>query len=381
MKRMTDLWTRLEGAPLTAGFELKRLLGDDGKRVYYLTNRSGPEGETTVIAAMPGHSEQAEEQLRRWKLASPLSHPNLIRVFEAGWSEADGVPLAYARMECPDDDLATLLRERCLTLVEADEVLRAAVVALSYLHEQYLVHGAVEPGNILAVGETIKLSIHDVSSPQGDKTLRQDIRDLGFTLYQLLTQHDDKQLSELHSVAEPFASIIDGAVRKGWSLARIAAVLEQPELRQEEAPPETPEDANVPLLRREEFRRWGLIVFLAGVALLLVILVSRHSSGPPKAVQAPPPAVTAQAAPVVEARTWRVVANTYGHRRDAERRARAIERRWPQFHAQVFPPSGNARTYMVMLGDHLTKDEALRLEKDARAAGIGRSVTAREATP
>ncbi|MCC6393595.1 MAG: hypothetical protein IT167_23560, partial [Bryobacterales bacterium] len=210
---MTDLWTRLEGAPLTAGFELKRLLGDDGKRVYYLTNRNGPEGETAVIAAVPQHSEQAEEQLRRWKLASPLSHPNLIRVFEAGWSEADGVPLAYARMECPDDDLAMLLGERCLTLVEADEVLRAVVVALSYLHEQYLAHGAVEPGNILAVGETIKLSIHDVSSPHGDKTLQQDIRNLGFTLYQLLTQHNDRQLSELHSVAEPFASIIDGAMR------------------------------------------------------------------------------------------------------------------------------------------------------------------------
>ncbi|MCZ2149793.1 MAG: hypothetical protein LC126_18690 [Bryobacterales bacterium] len=377
---MTDLWTRLEGAPLTAGFELKRLLGDDGKRVYYLTNRSGPEGETAVIAAVPQHSEQAEEQLRRWKLASPLSHPNLIRVFEAGWSEADGVPLAYARMECPDDDLATLLSERCLTLVEADEVLRAAVVALSYLHEQYLAHGAVEPGNILAVGETIKLSIHDVSSPHGDKTLQQDIRNLGFTLYQLLTQHNDRQLSELHSVAEPFASIIDGAMRKGWSLARIAAVLEQPELREEEPAPESMGDAGVPLLQREEFRRWGMVGLPAGVALLLVILASRHSSAPSKTAQPAPP-VAAQAAPVVEARTWNVVANTYGHRKDAERRARAIERRWPQFHARVFPPSGNARTYMVVLGDHLTKQEALRLEKDARAAGIGGSVTAREPAP
>ncbi|MCC6395048.1 MAG: hypothetical protein IT167_30940, partial [Bryobacterales bacterium] len=210
---------------------------------------------------------------------------------------------------------------------------------------------------------------------------QQDIRNLGFTLYQLLTQHNDRQLSELHSVAEPFASIIDGAMRKGWSLARIAAVLEHPELREEEAP-ETPEDANVPLLQREEFRRWGMVGLLAGVALLLVILVSRHSSTPSKTAQpAPPPPVTAQAAPVVEARTWNVVANTYGHRKDAERRARAIERRWPQFHARIFPPAGNARTFMVMLGDHLTKQEALRLEKDARAAGIGRSVTARELAP
>ncbi|MBV6434234.1 MAG: hypothetical protein IANPNBLG_04479 [Bryobacteraceae bacterium] len=379
MERMTDLWTRLEGAPLAAGFELRRYLGDDGQRVYYLTDRDGPGGETTVIAAVPQHSEQAEEQLRRWKLASPLSHPNLIRVFEAGWSEADGVPLAYARMECPDDDLGTLTGERCLTLVEADEVLRAAVVALSYLHEQYLVHGAVEPGNILAVGETIKLSIHDVSSPHGTRTLQQDIRDLGFTLYQLLTQHTDRQLSELHSVAEPFASIIDGSVRKGWPLARIAAVLEHPELREEVL--ETPEDTNIPTQRKEQARRWGMTLLPAAVAMLLFILAIRYSGRPAKTAQpVPAPPATARPAPVKEARTWSVIAGTYGHRADAERRARAIARRWPQFHAQVVP-SDKPRAYIVMLGNQLTEQEAMRLRKSARAAGIGGSVGVRETTP
>jgi hypothetical protein len=90
-----------------------------------------------------------------------------------------------------------------------------------------------------------------------------------------------------------------------------------------------------------------------------------------RAAQLPPPAVRQPAAPV-EAGGWAVVAAIYRDFESAERRAQAIQQRWGQFHATVFPAKGQGRKYMVVLGSGLSKEDADRLRRQATSAGLPR---------
>jgi hypothetical protein len=70
---------------------------------------------------------------------------------------------------------------------------------------------------------------------------------------------------------------------------------------------------------------------------------------------------------------WRVVAYTYSTHRDAEKRARTINARHPAFHAEVFAPRGKDRSpYLVALGGRMTREEAARLQKQAKSKGLPR---------
>jgi cell division protein FtsN len=90
-----------------------------------------------------------------------------------------------------------------------------------------------------------------------------------------------------------------------------------------------------------------------------------------QSVPAPPPSANRQAAPV-DTGGWAVVAAIYRDFESAERRAQAIQKRWGQFNATVFPAKGHGRKYMVVLGSGLSKEEADRLRRQATSAGLPR---------
>jgi serine/threonine protein kinase len=158
-----------------------------------------------------------------------IDHPNLVRMFDAGRTEAEGSDLIYAVCEYPDDVLSTVLRDRPLGSSEAREVLNATLSALSFLHENGLVNGAVDPSHIMAFGDRVKLPSDSIrragqavpafepgpyDAPEvaagSPATPGSDMWSLGITLHEILTQQPPKLASdtEFLYMAEPFATIL-----------------------------------------------------------------------------------------------------------------------------------------------------------------------------
>lgn len=69
---------------------------------------------------------------------------------------------------------------------------------------------------------------------------------------------------------------------------------------------------------------------------------------------------------------WRVVASTYAHREDAERRVKAINAKHGNLHASIFSPSGSGSLFLVTLGDWMNREEAAQIRRKAVAAGMPR---------
>ncbi len=69
---------------------------------------------------------------------------------------------------------------------------------------------------------------------------------------------------------------------------------------------------------------------------------------------------------------WRVVLYTYNHTEDAQRKAHAINSKHPDLAADVFSPNGHGAPYLVTVGGHMSRDEALRLRQRALRMGMPR---------
>jgi hypothetical protein len=69
---------------------------------------------------------------------------------------------------------------------------------------------------------------------------------------------------------------------------------------------------------------------------------------------------------------WRVIAYTYTSRAAAEKKARAINGKWPDLLTEVFVPGGANGLYLVALGGRMTREEALNLQRRAQGKGIPR---------
>ncbi|HLJ77047.1 MAG TPA: hypothetical protein VKT75_06525 [Acidobacteriaceae bacterium] len=72
---------------------------------------------------------------------------------------------------------------------------------------------------------------------------------------------------------------------------------------------------------------------------------------------------------------WRVIAWTYDREADAQHKADALARKFPQLRPAVFALKGRA-PYLVSLGGVMTKDQALALRKEAVRLGLPRDTYA-----
>jgi hypothetical protein len=93
-------------------------------------------------------------------------------------------------------------------------------------------------------------------------------------------------------------------------------------------------------------------------------------------VEAPKPVQNADRRAAPDA-IWRVVVFEYSHRAAAEHKARSLNQKRPELHAEVFTPRGNRAPYLVALGGFMTLAEAERMKKQARAAGMPRDTFVR----
>ena len=251
--KMTEGWRQWEGEIVDGHFPLRRFLGGSDHSAVFLTE-FGPLSEKAALKFVEANSATAPQLLFRWERAAKLSHPHFLRLNQWGRCQLGGASLLYLVTEFAEDNLSHILPARPLSPTETEYMLRSVLEVLAHLHGQGLVHGRVKPANIMAVGETLKLTCDGVSA-FGDKSLAGfptiydppelptaglsppgDVWSLGITLVEALTQRPsvgegirqvDPSLPD--SVPAPFLEIARQCLRldpqRRWTVPDIAARL------------------------------------------------------------------------------------------------------------------------------------------------------------
>lgn len=477
-----DLWTEFEGHTIDSAFSLKKLLQTEGRSAFFSTLNE--KGESVLIRIVECHFDE-DEILARWRGVQVLNHPNFLRIDRYGQFliEADEITAVYVVFERVDANLGQVLEKGRLSAADAAQIGLSITSALQLLHDSGFVHEHLEPGNIFAVGESVKLRSDCVrETPEGVRGFearRRDVHDLAVVLEQVLTGMVRGFPTTGHSrLPAPFEEIVCKGMSGEWGLAEIAAALEPhrstkpvaaprppavPELAPQavraaaqaapivtvvsahtkpipaEAPAgahdvsgkpfvhepvpgharlgRPPETASTfgderPLRWRASFLidewrdrlagsrpRW-----IAAVAMLLVIvlcgwafthhLLKAHAA---VAAQAASTTRTAHSAPAARsARTafaarparpqaasfsqapvaapshgeqWRVIAFTYRHQEQAQKKAASLGQKLPGLRPEAFSPNGRG-PWLVTIGGPLQRDAAYALAQRARSLGL-----------
>ena len=250
---MSEQQHRWSGQSVAGRYVLGSCLGGTEHGTVFATEIVHARAQKVAIKLIPAAGPDAEQQLARWKRASALSHTNLLKIVDYGKCELDGVAYLFVVSEFADEDLGDILPERALNAEETRGMIEPVIEALAYLHQQGWLHTRVHPGNILAMGDQIKLS-SDSLSPKDEKpgkmaksegfvapewgtvaaTEAQDIWSLGASIVAALTQKppvigEDGSLELAADIPEPLAGIAREALKdeaeKRISIAGIRAKL------------------------------------------------------------------------------------------------------------------------------------------------------------
>jgi hypothetical protein len=368
----------------------------------------------------------SEDLMERWRAAPGLAHPNLLKAYATGSSVVYTVPVVYLVTERPTDSLESVLKGRVLRTDEMEEVLWPVLSALKYLHNAGYAHLQLTAGNILAVGEQLKLSIDSAAPARDERALAEDMRALGVLIVRALTQKlpDPAVVKGIpHRFAEVVRGCLDPDPDTRWSAEQAEAALASrdavsPESdipRAEPVPEPRPVQAEAnpwastrpglpePAPHRPEttqnpgLPKW-VYAGVAGMVLIVILLaLGRHRSPEPTvaaaAIPAPrhePATVSPFSRPEVKPQAvaemkrdaphagerkkngWSVIVATYNSREAAEKRMHSLAARWPAFHVSIFNPQSEKAHYLVTLGQNLGEDEAEVVRRRAVAAGLPR---------
>ena len=225
-----QLWTEYEGRKIAGTYTLGKLLRSEGRNGFFAT--ADTTGNAAVIRLTEAHYDE-DELLKRWRQVADMHEANLIGIERFGQTDFDGVAITYALMEANDANLGDVLRERPLTLAETTQVARAVHAALSALHASGLVHEHIEPSNVLAVGETVKLRsdcvrecIADIefNTPEGCAELRRrDVHNFGMLLLECLTL--EKRYNPGLNLPDVFRRMIPHMLDGTWTLEQVGQLL------------------------------------------------------------------------------------------------------------------------------------------------------------
>jgi serine/threonine protein kinase len=294
-------------------FPLLQWLGGSQATGVFLSEWS-EHSQKAVIKLIPEDDQDAAARAAAWETAARLSHPNLMKVYTHGRCEIEGVPCIYVVTEYADEVLAEILRERPLSPDETRDMLGPALAALTYLHAKGLVHGRLNPSNIMAVGDNLKLTTYGVcpvgaavisrptrtvcDAPETENGLivpASDIWSLGATLVEVLTKYPpdwnrakaaDPTVPQ--SMPEPFASFARRCLRsdpaRRITISEITARLEPAKL--------SPDPVAKPAKTPPAKRRISLWFALTAVLLTAVgiWLSHREPNAPSQQAQTAPTA-------------------------------------------------------------------------------------------
>lgn len=309
---MTGGYKQWAGKVVDGQFALKKFLGESDHSAVFLTERSGKDPQKVVIKIVPAFGEEAGGQLFRWRLAAKVPHPHLVRLFETGRATVGDTSVVYAVMEYADEDLAQILPQRALTPAEARQTFQPILQALAYIHSKGFVHGSLKPSNVMAVGETVKISsdslrtvgesernpgvvparnLYDAPETDGGTiSTAADVWSLGMTLVEALTQRlpdwdrtQSREPAVPHSIASSFRDVALNSLRldplQRWKLPQIAARL-------------VSASAPIELATAEKKRlpKWLYLVPIAAAILVIALLAGPKLRNSPVPVQSQPQA-------------------------------------------------------------------------------------------
>jgi eukaryotic-like serine/threonine-protein kinase len=216
---MVDLRALGEGMSLGGVYTLERCLQDDRTGTFFAVLRR--DGERLLAKLVPEQDPDAERQFATWQRTRHLRHPHLLHLIDVDSCELAGDSYVYGIFEYPDDVLNGAIEQGPLSEPETREVMESALGALRYLHGQGLVHGAVDPEHIVAVGDNIKLSTDGLRESEDLEGCLEDVRQLGELV---------RRLRAPEPLNEPLATIVRHATaadpRHRWTLAEIARVID-----------------------------------------------------------------------------------------------------------------------------------------------------------
>jgi TonB family protein len=208
MSSPTEFWKNWEGRVADEKFPLRKFLGGSDHSAVFLTERTGEGSQRAAIKLIPADNLDESVQLSSWATAAKLSHPHLIALFECGSCTLGGTRLLYVVMEYAEENLAEILPLRALAPAEVSEMLHPTAEALDYLHRSGLAHGRIQPSNIMAVDDQLKISADGIGKtgerPTGrapspydapevsttEASPAADMWSLGITLLAVLTQNE-----------------------------------------------------------------------------------------------------------------------------------------------------------------------------------------------
>jgi TonB family protein len=166
---MTDAWKQWEGEVVDNRYRLRQFLGGSDHSAVFLAEFDQPPRKA-ALKFVEANSATAQLQLSRWERAAKLSHQHLIRLIQGGRCQLGRASMLYVATELAEDNLGQILPNRPLTQAETEYMLRSVLEVLAYLHAQGLVHSRLKPGNIMAVGDIMKVSSDGICAV-GDKRL------------------------------------------------------------------------------------------------------------------------------------------------------------------------------------------------------------------
>jgi TonB family protein len=266
-KDMSESWKQWQGRTVDEKFPLQTYLGGSDQSAVFLTVVQEGAGQTAggdrkaaiKLISVDAANANAEAQNSRWQEIRGLNHPALIRIFDSGTCEFDGVRLLYIVMEYAEENLSQVLPERALTAEETRATLPSVLDALQFVHGKGFVHGHIKPRNILAIGNQVKLSsdtlsrtgegidesrggaVASISDPPEVATIglstASDVWQLGMTLIEVLTQRlpvwdrNGRTAPAIpQSIPEPFREIARNCLQpdagKRWTIGQIREKLE-----------------------------------------------------------------------------------------------------------------------------------------------------------
>jgi serine/threonine-protein kinase len=152
-----------------AGYRLLERLGAGGAGVVYRAVQLSLGREVALKILSPrlqDHRPYVERFLREAKAAARLSHPNIVRTYDAGFS---GGRYFYAMELVAGESLSARI-ERLGALPPADAlaVVADAARALGHAHESGIIHRDVKPDNILIDGATGAAKLADLGLARVD---------------------------------------------------------------------------------------------------------------------------------------------------------------------------------------------------------------------
>jgi len=385
-------------------YPLGALLGRSaGGVVYETTYGEGEEARPATIKVARGDLPDAAEMLERWRGAMSFSHPNLSRIYAAGQSVLNDAPIVFVVQERAEESLAEVLAQRRLSEEEVREMLTPTLSAIAYLHGRGYAHGRVKPSNVLAAGETVKLSSDSISvADEGAQA--DDVYAIGRLIQQSIAR--EPGLAGAPALMKIVDNALDDDETRRWTVPQIQARLHGP-VAVERQTPATQQQRRFPVWILAGLA--ALILVVAGLAILRkkepapVIVppsepaIARTTTPRPVApAQAKPlapkprPVTPSSVTPLFATRPsatprvseahgrratgWAVIVAAYGTQAPAEKRKQALESKWPAFQWSVLQQKADKSYSLVVIGRNLSEDDAEALRKRALAAGLPRDV-------